>query len=152
MINYNFTEKDFKKYLMEKRKIPSLFFLLFGTVIYFYLTFYLLFDSFVTVIVFYLLYIILFTAIIYLLNNLYCFIVINGNKKNNLFGNYKIKISEDRIIINTNNQEKIYLKSDIRKIKKNKKYILIYYKKNIYLLLLKDKLNDNYNKIIANIK
>lgn len=150
MITYEFTENDLKKYLIMKRRIPNIIFSVFGTILYFYFTFYLLLESPIEVIGFYLLYIIVFITIIYLLNKLYYFANIKKQKSNNLFGNYKVKIDTDKIVVSINEIEQIYLNKDIKKIKREKDYTIIQYKGGISLLFLKSILKERYNKIKIN--
>lgn len=150
MITYEFTEKDLKKYLIMKRRIPNIIFSVFGTILYFYFTFYLLLESPLEVICFYLLFILGFIFIIYLLDKLYYFINIKRQRNNNLFGRHKVKIDTDKIVVSINDKEQIYLNNDIKKIKRKKDYTIIQYKGGISLLFLKNILKENYNKIKIN--
>ena len=150
MITYEFTEIDLKKYLIMKRRIPNIIFSVFGTILYFYFTFYLLLESPLEVICFYLLFILGFIFIIYLLDKLYYFINIKRQRNNNLFGRHKVKIDTDKIVVSINDKEQIYLNNDIKKIKRKKDYTIIQYKGGISLLFLKNILKENYNKIKIN--
>ena len=146
MIEYDFTKKNFKYYLKLRRRLSNIIFILLGTIIYFYITYYLIFLSPLEVLIFYALYLLIFGIIILLFNELYCYINI---KKNNIYGHYKIDIKNDKIIVNINNNTYEYLNTNIKKIIKNKKYILIRYNNHLSLLFI-NKLIDN-NNILNNI-
>lgn len=147
MIKYEFTEKDLKKYLIIKRRVPNIIFSVLGTLIYFYITFYLLLTDPLEVIGFYLLFILAFIFLIYLLDKLYYFINIKKQRNNNLFGSYKVKLDNDKINVSINKQEKIYLNKDIKKIKRTKNYTFIIYNDGFCLLFLKSVLKEDYHKI-----
>lgn len=147
MIKYEFTENDLKKYLIIKRRIPNIIFCILGTLIYFYITFYLLLTDPFEVIVFYLLFILGFIFLIYLLDKLYYFINIKKQRNNNLFGSYKVKLDNDKITVCINKQETGYLNKDIKKIKRTKDYTFITYNDGVCLLFLKSVLKEDYHKI-----
>lgn len=146
MIKYQLTEKDIKKYLKQKRKITNIFFIALGTIIYFYITFYLIYTNPLETFAYYLLYLIILIVFILIFNELYCRINIKKNKNN--IGNYNVKINSDKLIVEVNNNTYEYLKSNIKKIKNNKRYILIKYNNNLSLLFIKEKIKrDDYKRI-----
>ena len=55
MIKYTFTKNDYKKYLKKKRRITNIFFLIIGSLLYFYITYYLLFTNLFETFIYYLL-------------------------------------------------------------------------------------------------
>lgn len=140
MIKYQFTKKDFKKYLIQKRKKTNIIFLIFGSLLYFYITFYLILENPIENLLFYGLYLIVMIILIFIFNQLYCFINI---RKNNICGNYQVDIKEDKIIVNINEKKYEYLNKNIKKIIKKKNYIQIKYTNKISLLFIKNILDSN---------
>lgn len=142
MIKYEFIEKDYKKYLKSKRRNTNIAFLVLGTLIYFYVTYYLIFNSPLEAFGFYGLYIVVLIIVICLFNELYYFINIRNNQKKNIFGDYEVKVDKDKISVKVNGKSNIYLNSDIKKIKTKKKYTIVKYKNRTYLLLMKSYFKD----------
>lgn len=146
MINYTLNKKDFSYYLKQRRRLTNIIFLIFGSLIYFYITFYLIFISPFETFEFYIIYLIILLFIILLFNQLYCYIII---KKNNILGEYEVTIKQNSIEIKINNNKFNYQNKDIKKIIKKKNYILIKYKNHLSLFFLKKLINDSdYNKLI----
>ena len=145
-MKYEFDKKYFKKYLKYKRSSINIILLIIGSLLYFYITFYLFFDNPFLVFIYYLLYLFALLVFILLFNELYSLLLIKKN--NNLFGNYVVNIYKDKISIKINNNYYEYLNSDIHKIKINKRYILIKYNNHINLLFIRDLIgNINYDKL-----
>ena len=113
MIEYEFTQKDFKKYLVHKRFITNLIFLILGSLLYFYYIFYLIFINPFDAFIYYFIYLIIMLILVVVFNKIYCSINI---KKNNIFGKYKVDIKKDKIIVNIDNNNHEYLNKDIKKI------------------------------------
>lgn len=141
MIKYTFTKNDFKKYLKKKRRITNLVFLIIGSLLYFYITYYLLFTNPFETFIYYLLYLVILLVVIVFFNELYCIIYIRKNK--NILGNYEVDIKTDKIIVKIDDSNYEYLNKNIKKVKNNKNYILIKFNNHISLLFLKDIIDDN---------
>ena len=150
MIEYELTKNEFKKYLKTKRFITNISFIIICSILYFYITFYLIFTNPFETFIYYLLYLILLIILILLFNELYCLINIKRNK--NIIGKYKVNIKEDKVIIKINNKNYEYFNNNIKKIKRNKRYIIIKYQSNISLFFIKKLLNEKDYQIINNIK
>ena len=150
MIEYEFTQKDFKKYLVHKRFITNLIFLIFGSLLYFYYIFYLIFINPFDAFIYYFIYLIIMLILVVVFNKIYCSINI---KKNNIFGKYKVDIKKDKIIVNIDNNNHEYLNKDIKKIIIKNKYIQIKYNNHLSLLFIKEIINNkDYNKILDSVK
>lgn len=141
MIKYTFTKNNFKKYLKKKRRITNLVFLIIGSLLYFYITYYLLFTNPFETFIYYLLYLVILLVVIVFFNELYCIIYIRKNK--NILGNYEVDIKTDKIIVKIDDSNYEYLNKNIKKVKNNKNYILIKFNNHISLLFLKDIIDDN---------
>ena len=147
-MRYEFSKKDYKKYLKYRRSTTNIIILIIGTLIYFYITYYLLFNNPFLAFIYYILYLFILIIIILLFNELYCKINIEKNK--NIFGNYIVTIKEDKIIVNINNKTYEYLNSNIKYIKNNKRYILIKYNNKLSLLFIKELIDSNdYRKLLT---
>ena len=145
MIKYEFTKKDLKKYLKIKRRKTNITFLIMGTFIYFYITYYLIFFRPIEAFLFYGIYLIILIAVIILFDELNYLINV---KKNKIFGNYEINIENDKIIVKIDDNKYEYLNKNIKKIKKKKHYIIIKYKNHLSLLFMKNNLKyEDYLKI-----
>ena len=150
MIEYEFTQKDFKKYLVHKRFITNLIFLILGSLLYFYYIFYLIFINPFDAFIYYFIYLIIMLILVVVFNKIYCSINI---KKNNIFGKYKVDIKKDKIIVNIDNNNHEYLNKDIKKIIIKNKYIQIKYNNHLSLLFIKEIINNkDYNKILDSVK
>ena len=150
MIEYEFTQKDFKKYLVHKRFITNLIFLIFDSLLYFYYIFYLIFINPFDAFIYYFIYLIIMLILVVVFNKIYCSINI---KKNNIFGKYKVDIKKDKIIVNIDNNNHEYLNKDIKKIIIKNKYIQIKYNNHLSLLFIKEIINNkDYNKILESIE
>lgn len=149
MIEFELTKKDFKEYLKNKRSVTNIIFLIIGTIIYFYITFYLLFTNPFETFIFYLIYIVGLIIIILLFNELYC--IINIKKNKNILGNYQVNIIKDKIIAKINNNTYEYLNSNIKQIKNNKKYIIIKFNNHTTLLFIKSLLHEKDYDILNKI-
>ena len=150
MIEYEFTNQDFKKYLVHKRFTTNLVFLIFGSLLYFYYIFYIIVSNPFEAFIYYFLYLIIMLILIVLFNKIYCYINI---RKNNIFGKYKVDIKKDKIIVNIDNNNHEYLNKDIKIIIVKKRYIQIKYSNHLSLLFIKELINDkDYNKILNSVK
>ncbi len=136
MIKYDFTKKDFKKYLKYRRSMTNIIFMIFGSLLYFYITYYLLFTNPFETFIYYLLYLFILIILILFFNELYC--LINIKKNRNIMGKYQVNLEKDKIIITIDDKNYVYLNKEIKKIKKNKRYILIKYNNHYSLLFIKD--------------
>ena len=144
-MKYELNKKDFKKYLKYRRSSTNIIFLIIGSLLYFYITFYLLFDNPFMVFIYYLLYLFALLVFILLFNELYSLLLIKKN--HNIFCNYEFNINKDKIIVKINNNYYEYLNSNISKIRKNKRYILIKYNNYLVLLFIKKLIGDKFNNL-----
>lgn len=144
-MKYELDKKTLKKYLKYQRSKTNIIFIIIGTLIYFYITYYLILNNPFITFIYYLLYLLILIIIILVFNELYSYIYIKKN--NHLFGNYLVTIKSDKIIIKINNNTYEYLNSNIKKIKKYKDYLVIKYNNHIELFFIKELIGKDYDKL-----
>ena len=108
---YEWTKKDMKKVLKEKRKISNIIFLVIGICLYFYITYYGFiykeFDNFKLIIGF-IVYLFLLIAFLYLTTIIYVYLKLQKNSKLNSYGVYEIVLTEDDITSSFNDKKITY--------------------------------------------
>lgn len=144
-MKYELDKKTLKKYLKYQRSKTNIIFIIIGSLIYFYITYYLILNNPFITFIYYLLYLLILIIIILLFNELYCLIYLKRN--NNFIGTHIITLKSDKIILNVNNNTYEYLNSNIKKIKKYQNFIVIKYSNHISLFFIKDLIGNNYNEL-----
>lgn len=149
---YEWTKKDMKKVLKEKRKLSNIIFLIIGICLYFYITYYGFiyneFDNFKLIIGF-LVYILVLIGFLYLTTAIYVYLKLRKNNKLASYGTYEIKLTEDDITSSINDKKIVYKWNNIVKFKKRRNCFFIRTKEDkIGLTFRKDILKDDYLKIL----
>ena len=117
-MKYELDKKTLKKYLKYQRSKTNIIFIIIGSLIYFYITYYLILNNPFITFIYYLLYLLII-----------------------------ITLKSDKIILNVNNNTYEYLNSNIKKIKKYQNFIVIKYSNHISLFFIKDLIGNNYNEL-----
>ena len=146
-MKYELDKKTLKKYLKYQRSKTNIIFIIIGSLIYFYITYYLILNNPFITFIYYLLYLLILIIIILLFNELYTYLYLRRN--NNFIGTHIITLKNDKIIINVNNNTYEYLNSNMNKIKNYNNYLVIKYNNHTSLYFFKNLMNSSdYNKIL----
>ena len=111
-VNFEYTYKDYKKYLFSSRKINNIVLFIVGIIIYLYL-------SYNKISLFYLpLFIIGLIVVITLLNLLYVFAQIKVNEmlNYNMYGKYTLELTPNKFSITLNGKKTDYKYNQIKKV------------------------------------
>ena len=154
MIKYEFTEQDYKQYLKNKRLNTNIIFLIIGTIIYFYITYYLILSSPLESFGFFALYLVVLIIVMLLFNGLYYYINTKNNKKNHIFGKYELNFKSNKIEVRREDNVLNYENINIKKVVVKKNFFIIKYSNRISLLLMKKyfESEEEYEKIIKQLK
>ena len=149
-VSFNYTYKDYKKYLINSRKINNIVLFIIGVVIY-------LCFSYNKISLIYLpLYIIGLIVFLILLNLLYVFAQIKVNEmlNYNLYGKYILELTPNKFSITVNNKKTDYKYNQIKKVVEDKNSFKIKFNKSREFLSFEKKFfkEDEYNKIIKMFK
>ena len=149
-INYEYTEKDYKKFLIRSRKINNIVLFIIGLSIYLYLTL----NK--TPIWYIPIFILVLILVIVLLNLLYVFLYmkVNNMLNYNTYGKYILELTPNKFSLTINKSKIDYKYNNIKrfKIKKNSFQIKFYHSRD-NLIFEKNKFNEtDYNKAIEYFK
>lgn len=125
-VNYEYTKKDLKKYLLRSRTVNNIVLLVIGTIIY-------LICSLGKVSLLYLpLFIIGLMLFIYLLNQLYIILYIKANDMMNnvTYGKYTLELTPNKFSLTQNKRKTDYKYNTIKKIVEHKNLFIVRFKKS----------------------
>ena len=145
-VSFEYTKKEYKKYLLRSRLINNIVLFIIGIVIYLFLTL-----NKVSLI--YLpLFVIGLIVLIFLVNKLYviAYLKVNDMLNYNTYGKYVIELTPNKFSVTINKSKTDYKYNKISKIVTKKNYFKIKFKNSReYLMFEKKMLNENdYNKMI----
>lgn len=149
-VNFEYTKKEYKKYLLRSRIVNNIVLFLMGIAIYLYF-------SFNKIPLFYLpLFIIGLIVIIYLLNLLYVFAQLKVSEmlNYNTYGKYTLELTSNKFSVTVNKSKTDYKYNQIKKIVVNKNNFKIKFKKSREYLTFEKKFFtvEQYNKAIEMFK
>lgn len=147
-ISFEYTEKEYKKYLIRNRKINNIIIFILGVVIYLALTFK------QVSLLFFPLFIIGLLIIIYLLNLIYVtlYIKVNNMMNYNTYGKYIVELTPNKFSVTLNKNKVDYKYNSIKRIKEYKNSFKIKFKNSReYLTFEKNKINE-YDKMLKYLK
>ena len=149
-VSFNYTYKDYKKYLINSRKINNIVLFIIGVLIYLYL-------SYNKISLFYLpLYIVGLIVFLILLNLLYVSAQIKVNEmlNYNIYGKYTLELTPNKFSVIINNKKTDYKYNKIKKVVENKKHFKLRFKGSREYLSFEKRFfkEDEYNKIIKMFK
>ena len=149
-LNYEYTEKDYKKFLIRSRKINNIVLFIIGLGIYLYLTL----NK--TPIWYIPIFIVVLILVIMLLNLLYVFLYmkVNNMLNYNTYGKYILELTPNKFSLTINKSKIDYKYNNIKKFKVKKNGFQIkFYKLRDNLIFEKNKFNlEDYNKAIEYFK
>ena len=149
-LNYEYTEKDYKKFLIRSRKINNIVLFIIGLGIYLYLTF----NK--TPIWYIPIFIVVLILVIMLLNLLYVFLYmkVNNMLNYNTYGKYILELTPNKFSLTINKSKIDYKYNNIKKFKvKKNSFQIKFYKLRDNLIFEKNKFNlEDYNKAIEYFK
>ena len=149
-INYEYTEKDYKKFIIKSRRINNIFLFILGIVIYLYLTLNKVSLLYLPIFV-----VVLLITII-LINLLYIFLYmkVNNMLNYNTYGKYILKITPNKFSLTVNKSKVDYKYNSIKKLKIKKNSFQIKFNKSRDNLIFEKRVinEDEYNKAIEYIK
>ena len=149
-VSFEYTEKEYKKYLLRSRLINNIILFIVGIAIY-------LICSLNKISLVYLpLFILGLIVVIFLLNRLYvvAYLKVNQMLNYNTYGKYTVELTPNKFSVTLNKSKTDYKYNKISKIVERKKYFKIKFKGNReYLTFEKNVFNENdYNKMIEMFK
>ncbi len=149
-LNYEYTEKDYKKFLIRSRKINNIVLFIIGLGIYLYLTL----NK--TPIWYIPIFIVVLILVIMLLNLLYVFLYmkVNNMLNYNTYGKYILELTPNKFSLTINKSKIDYKYNNIKKFKvKKNSFQIKFYKLRDNLIFEKNKFNlEDYNKAIEYFK
>lgn len=149
-VSFEYTEKEYKKYLLRSRLVNNIILFIVGVLIY-------LFCSLNKISLIYLpLFILGLIVVIYLLNKLYvvAYLKVNEMLNYNTYGKYIIELTPNKFSVTLNKSKTDYKYNKISKIVERKNYFKIKFKgTREYLTFEKNVFNENdYEKMIEMFK
>ena len=149
-VSFNYTYKDYKKYLLNSRKVNNIVLFIVGIIIYLY-------SSYNKISLFYLpLFIAGLLVFLILLNLLYVFAQIKVNEmlNYNMYGKYILELTPNKFSITLNNKKTDYKYNQIKKVVVSKNYFKLKFNKSREYLSFEKRFfkEDEYNKIINMFK
>lgn len=148
-VNFEYTKKEYKKYLLRSRIINNIILFIIGIIIYLFIT-----DKFnMKSLIIFILVLILF---IYLINKLYIVAYLKVNEMLNYqtYGKYTVEITNNKFSVTVNKCKTDYKYNSIKKVVVRKNYFKLKFKKSREYLTFERKLfNDQeYLKMIEMFK
>ncbi len=149
-VSFEYSKKDYKKYLLRARKVNNIVLFIIGIVIYMCLTFNKVSLIYLPV------FIIGLLVVIFLLNKLYvaAYLKVNEMLNYNTYGKYTIELTPNKFSVTVNNSKTDYKYNKINKIVVERDCFKVKFKKSRdYLTFEKKMFNEaDYKKIIAMFK
>lgn len=149
-INYEYTKRDYKKFLIRSRRINNIVLFIIGLGIYLYFTFNKTPMWYIPI------FIVLLILVIILLNLLYVFLYmkVNNMLNYNTYGKYTLELTPNKFSLTINKSKVDYKYNNIKKFRVHKNNFQIrFYHSRDNLIFEKNKFNDNdYNKAIEYFK
>lgn len=147
IFHYTLTKEKFRKLLFRKQQKTNVIYLILYAILYFCFCYRsLLEDALVTVGIF-LIGLILLWLVLLLLNYIFTVILLkmNENHTSNLYGQHVVRIEEDQIVENVDDEILILKKDEIKKILYQKKVICIFLKQKGFVIRYEQNLFDDLN-------
>ena len=149
-VNFEYTYKDYKKYLFRSRLVNNIVLFALGLILY-------LFFSYNKISLLYLPLVILgLVLVIVLLNLLYVYASIKVNEmlNYNMYGKYTLELTPNKFSITLNNKKTDYKYNQIRKVVETKNDFKLKFKGSREYLIFEKRFfkEDEYNKIINMFK
>ncbi len=145
-VNFEYTKKDYKKYLYRSRFVNNIILFIIGVIIYFVISH----DNFL--VKYFLLYLVGLIALLFLINKLYVIAYLKVNEMLNYstYGKYMVELTPNKFSITVNKSKTEYKYNNISKIIIRKKYFKIKFKNSREFLTFEKKLFDisDYEKMI----
>lgn len=145
-VSFEYTKKDYEKYLIRSRKLNNIILFVLGIVLYLWL-------SYKKISLIYLpLFIVVYLIVIVLVNKLYlvCYFKVNQMLNYNTYGKYVLELTPNKFSLTVNRSKTDYKYNKIKKIIEKKNCFKIKFEGlRDYLIFEKRMFNEeNYNKII----
>lgn len=149
-VNFEYSKKDYKKFLIKSRLINNIILFVIGTGVYLYL-------SYNKISLIYLpLFIVGLILVIYILNIIYTILYIKANDmlNNPTYGKYVLELTQNKFSITVNKRKIDYKYKDIKKIKiNNNELVLKMNKRRESLSFEKTKFKEEeFNKVVGLFK
>lgn len=149
-VNFEYSKKEYKKFLIKSRLINNMVLFILGIVFYLYL-------SYNRISLIYLpLFIVGLILVIYILNIIYAILYIKANDmlNNPTYGKYVLELTQNKFSITVNKRKIDYKYKDIKKIKiNNNELVLKMNKRRESLSFEKTKFKEEeFNKVVGLFK
>ena len=149
-VTYEYTEKEYKRFLISSRKINNILLFILGLGIYLYLTLNKTPMWYIPI------FVIILIIVIVLLNLLYIFLYtkVNSMLNYNTYGKYILELTPNKFSLTINNSKVDYKYNNIKKFKvhKNSFQIKFYHSRDNLIFEKKMFKDEEYNKIIEYFK
>jgi len=149
-VNFEYTKKEYKKYLLKNRRVNNIILFIIGLSIYLY------FSLNKISLIYLPLFIIGLIIVIILLNLLYVYaqIKVNDMLNYNTYGKYVVELTSNKFSVTVNRSKVDYKYNQIKSIIIRKNYFKIKFKNSREYLTFEKKLflEEQYNKMINMFK
>lgn len=149
-VSFEYTKKDYKKFLLRSRLINNIVLFIIGLGIYLYFSINKIPLWFLPI------FIIILLLAIFLLNELYVFaqLKVNDMLKYNTYGKYIVELTPNKYSVTINKSKVDYKYKDIKKIIEGKNIFTIKLNKLRESLVFEKRMinNDDYNKMLEMFK
>lgn len=149
-VNFEYTKKEYKKYLLRSRKVNNIVLFILGVGIYLY------FSLNKISLIFLPLFVLGLILAIVLLNLLYVYAQLKVSEmlNYNTYGKYTLELTQNKFSITVNKRKSDYKYNQIKKIIERKNYFIIKFVKGRDFLTFEKKLfnEEQYNKVIKMFK
>lgn len=145
-VSFEYTKRDYEKYLINSRKLNNIILFVLGIVLYLWL-------SYNKISLLYLpLFILVYLVVIILINKLYlvCYFKVNQMLNYNTYGKYVLELTPNKFSLTVNKSKTDYKYNKIKKIIEKKNYFKIKFEGLRDYLIFEKRMfkEEDYNKII----
>lgn len=149
-VSFEYTKKDYEKYLIRSRKLNNIILFVLGIVLYLWL-------SYNKISLIYLpLFILVYLIVIVLVNKLYlvCYFKVNQMLNYNTYGKYILELTPNKFSLTVNRSKTDYKYNNIKKIVERKNYFKLKFNGLRDYLIFEKRVfkEDEYQKIIDTFK
>jgi len=154
--NYVLTREDYKKFIYERNKQYNIIYFIIASIIYCSVMYKLLIDNPFGIGFLFVVYIFIILLFFRIYNKVFTIVNVkkNDNKMFRLYGKYKVIVDDNGIYEKNKQYEKKVLWNELKKIKINEEYIMIYINYNEAFFFTKRHLKgeQNFKKLIEIIQ
>lgn len=145
-VSFEYTKRDYEKYLINSRKFNNIILFVLGIVLYLWLSYNKISLTYLP------LFILIYLVVIILINKLYlvCYFKVNQMLNYNTYGKYVLELTPNKFSLTVNKSKTDYKYNKIKKIIEKKNYFKIKFEGLRDYLIFEKRMfkEEDYNKII----